>query len=161
MHCINTLLSHTLCNSPMIDKIIRCKTILVKSIPLLLGEEEGRESVRNDSFLPTNLGDSPFPHSHSMWNNTAFIMSIVKSSSQVQIRKYCYFEWSARLHSNRFGVFMFLFTIFQSFRPWKAKFNVNLWKTVMEIKKLAKRFQPPCSYSRMNGCYVLSWDRFL
>ena len=69
-------------------------------------------------------------------HSAAFSRSVVKSNPRVWIWKYRYFKWGARLHLDKFGVFIFLYTILQAFRTWKdifVKFNVNLWKIGWKI----------------------------
>ena len=60
-----------------------------------------------------------------------------------------------RLHSDRFGVFISSYTIFQAFRTWNsvlAKINGNLWKIWWKFRTENKKYKI-CSY-----CGLLSFD---
>ena len=96
-----------------------------------------------------------FRRSHLMRNNMAFIMKRCKNI-QVWIWKYCHFERSARLHSDRFGVFIFLYTIFQAFRTWRHISKIQ-WKHMenpMRIQKLAESVLPHTQVRKsLSLCY--------
>ena len=67
-----------------------------------------KQAVGSDKpFTPNKPGQFAFPmvskRSHSMANNKAFIMCSKSSQSESS-------------HSDRFGVFLFLYTIFQAFK---------------------------------------------
>ena len=58
----------------------------------------------------------------------SLLQGVVKKSS-LSLNLKIPFKWNAaRLHSDGFGVFMFLYTLFLACRAHFAKFNVNLWK---------------------------------
>ena len=149
---------------PIADQCVQCKVLvmhyhcqlkctkLVKGMVTLAHCVIQTRRCQNYLFTLNKPGRFIFPtffkHSDSMRNNTAFSWSIIKSSPRVWIWKYSYFKWGAKLHLSGFGIFIFLYTVFQAFRSWKdvfANFNLNLWKTWWKIQKSAKCFLPPGS----------------
>ena len=109
-------------------------------------KETQHRQCRNRLFTPDKPGRFTFPavfwHSDSMRNNTAFSWGVVKSSLQVWIWKYPCFKWGARLHLEGFGVFIFLYTIFEAFRTWKDVFAKPM-ENLMKNSKSARCFLPP------------------
>ena len=71
------------------------------------------------------------------------LLSVVKSS-EVWTWKFCYFKWVTRY---RYGVFIFLYTIFQAFRTWNGKSQRKSKENLIKIQKSVRRFLPPAHSS--------------
>ena len=87
----------------------------------------GRTFETINSLLPINLGDSHFSRFFSLFIQCEITrclsLGVLKSSLWVWIWKYHFLMLGARLHLDGYGVFVFLYTIFQAFRTWNGLQN--------------------------------------
>ena len=114
-----------------------------------VGSMEYIQGVGYNPILPINLGDSHFPHfffrcSHSMQNNTAFIMWHGKELSVILNLRIPYFKWSARLHSDdlEFSDFYTQYSSFQNLKRHHYKIQCKPMENLMNIQQLAKYVLP-------------------
>ena len=94
---------------------------------------------KSTPLLPINLGNSYFPGSRSLRNNTAFSIGVVKVVRKSEFENTAIVSGLQKWTSTDLEFSYFLYTISQAFRNWKgllvfAKFNVNLWKIWWKFK---------------------------